>query len=98
MRHIVVVAAAALLLAAACTPARAPWTAPGQSRDDADADWADCKRVAERQAAPRPAEAIGAGRQPYTNPLDDLDRRDAAKSAQRATDACMRAKGYFPAR
>lgn len=92
-------AAATLFVAvAACTPARAPWTAPGVAQDQVDADWADCRRVADQRLEPMPRDATGTGRTPYTNPLDELDRRAAARSAQRDVAACMRAKGYFPER
>lgn len=97
MRLLPLAAAALLVLAAGCAPARAPWSAAGVAQDKADADWADCKRVAERAYGPAVRDA-DTGRSSQTNPLEEADRRAAAKSMRQSIDGCMRAKGYFPAR
>ncbi|MFA7431917.1 MAG: hypothetical protein WCZ23_17305 [Rhodospirillaceae bacterium] len=82
------------LIVAACTPARAPWTAPGVAKAEAESEWEDCKRLARDRTGGM--DRMAASSRTPENPLDAADRQKAATDSRRIVESCMRAKGFTP--
>lgn len=83
-----------LMIAAACTPARAPWTAPGASAAGVNSAWESCRQLAQTRVGGPVIDPAGASRDPFTSPTAGVDRSRASALYDSTVASCMQAQGY----
>jgi hypothetical protein len=84
-----VLATLALLALPGCAATSVPWQNPSVPKDKWSGDWTACRRYGEAQVGFREGDS---------QQFRDYDRARAKKQADALAAACMRDKGYFPAR
>lgn len=75
---------------AACAAASTPWQHPDLPKSQWSGDWSACRRYAERQVGYRDDDS--------PSPLRDYDRSQAKRQIDAYASACMRERGYLPAK
>ncbi len=83
-----------LLIAAACTPARAPWTAPGVSAAGVNSAWENCRQLAQTRVGGPVIDPAGTRRDPFASPMAGFDRGRDSALYDETVAACMQAQGY----
>lgn len=89
-----IVAPIVLMIAAACTPARAPWTAPGVSAAGVNSAWESCRQLARTRVGGPAIDPAGARRDPFSSPMEGVDRSRDSALYDSTVAGCMQAQGY----
>lgn len=79
-----------VLALSGCAARSVPWENPDLPKEQWSRDWSSCRRWAEAQ--------VGYQEGASAAQFSDYDRARAKRQADALSGACMRERGYFPAR
>lgn len=88
MKSRIILLLSALVLSA-CAASSVPWQNPSVPKEQWGRDWSGCRRWAEDQVGYQESES---------SQFRDFDRGRAKKRADAMAGACMRDRGYVPAK